>query len=120
MDLRKEKDREFFGPMRAKDEDALDVSGAAGTGDEGEEAGPVRSVKFAGQLKGGSEIGDDLAAPGDDDVMRRQHGKGASPGARIGDEDAAGLRDESIAAGDRGIALFEIGGCVTGISQQAA
>ena len=67
--------------MRAEDEDALDVAGAAGAGDEGEEAGPVRGVKFADQLKRGGEIRNNLAALRDDDVVRRQHGKGASSGA---------------------------------------
>ena len=57
--------------MGAEDENAFNVAGAAGSGDEGEEAGPVGSVKFADQLKGGDEIGDNLAALSDDDVMRR-------------------------------------------------
>ena len=113
MCLGKQKDREFFWAMRAENEDALDVAGAAGAGDKGQEAGPMGSIKFADQLKRGSEIGDDLAAPGDDDVMRRQYGKGAASGARVGDQDASGLRDEGVAAGDGGVALFEVGDGVT-------
>ena len=63
--------------------------------------------------------GDHLAALRDDDVVRRQHGERATAGALRGDEDAAGLRDEGIAAGDGGVALLEIGYGVAGLGEDS-
>ena len=42
--LRQQKNRELPGAVRSENEDAFDIAGAAGTGDEGKEAGPVRRV----------------------------------------------------------------------------
>src|SRR5271166_2559883 len=83
--------RQFFGAVRAEDEDALDVAGAAGAGDERNEAGEIRRVFLLQQFKSGGQVGKQLFAPGDDDVMRRQDGYGASARAAAGNEDAASL-----------------------------
>ena len=84
--------------MRAEDQDALDVAGAAGAGDEADEAGIVSGVLLLEQGEGRGQIGDELIPAREDDVMRRQDGKRAAAGAAGGDEDAAGLGDEGVAS----------------------
>ena len=78
--LRQQEDRQLFGAMCAQNQDALDVAGAAGAGDEREKARPVRRVELADDLERGGEIGYHLVAPRDDDVMRGQDGKRAAAG----------------------------------------
>lgn len=62
-----------------------------------------RSVEFVA----GGEVGEELIAAGEDDVVLWQHAEGSAAAAAGGEEDAAGLRDEGIALGDAGVAGFE-------------
>ena len=59
--------------MSAENEDAFDVASPTWSGDEGDEAGEVLAVTRLERLEGIREIGDELAAAGEHDVMGRQH-----------------------------------------------
>src|ERR1017187_3414690 len=80
----KTKNRQFFRPMRAEDEDALDVAGAAGAGYERNHARKIRRVFLLQESKRGGQVGHKLFAARDDDVMRWQNGQRASAGAAAG------------------------------------
>src|ERR1019366_5236894 len=88
------KNRQLLWPVRAEDEDALNVARAAGAGDEGNHARKIRRVFLLQAGKRGGQVGHKLFSPRDDDVMRRQHGQRASGRAaprhhhapRVGDE----------------------------------
>ncbi len=94
--------------MRAEDKNALDVARAAGAGDEGNHARIIAGVFLFQQFKRGGQIGHQLFAPRDDDMMRRQHGQRPSAGAAARHQHAAGLRDERVAFGDAGVAAFKL------------
>ena len=92
--------------MRAEDEDALDVAGAAGAGYERNHARKIRRVFLLQESKRGGQVGHKLFAARDDDVMRWQNGQRASAGAAAGHHHAAGLGDERVAFGDARVALL--------------
>lgn len=104
----KEENSELFGTVSAEDEDAFNVARAAGTRNERNEAGIIGRVFFLQQSESFREIGDELIAAGQNDVMGWQDGKSASTRTAIGDKDASGLSDERVAFGDTGIAAFEV------------
>ncbi len=93
--------------MRAENKDALDVSGAAGTGDEGNHARIIAGVFLFQQIKRGGQVGHELFAPGEHDVVRRQHGQRASTRAAIGYQHAASLRNKRVTFADTDITRFE-------------
>ena len=71
--------------------------------------GQLGAYRSPDQLVGRGEIGHELPAPRDDNVMRRQNGERAAPGTAATDHDAAGLGHQRVAAGDARVARFEIG-----------
>ena len=74
---------ELLGAVRAEDERALDVSRAAGAGDERDHTRIIRGVFPTQQLEGVRQIAQELLAPGEDHVMRRQHGQRPPARARL-------------------------------------
>ena len=63
---------QLLGPVRAKDEDAFDISRSTWTGDKGNETGIIPAVFFLQQRKCIGQIRDQLVAPSEYDVMRRK------------------------------------------------
>ena len=59
-------DGQFLGAVGTEDDDAFDVTGAAGTGDETNHAGEIFLVAFVKKLVGSGEIGDHLRGSGQD------------------------------------------------------
>ena len=93
--------------MGTEDEDAFDVAGAAGSGDESGHAGPLVAVVGGEGVHGGGKVRDELVSAGDDDVVWGEDRESAAAGAAAGDHDRAGLSDEEIAGGDPCCAGFE-------------
>ena len=54
----------------AEDDDAFDVAGAAGAGDERDHAWKIRRVFLLQKSESGGQIRHELFAPRDDDVLR--------------------------------------------------
>ena len=67
----------------------------------------IPGVFLLQQFKRGGQVGQQLFAPREDDVMRRQHGQRASARAAVRHQHAAGLRDERVAFGDADVAGFK-------------
>jgi hypothetical protein len=106
LKLSPKNERELLRAVGTEDDDAFDVAGAAGAGDEGGEAGPYGTVALLDEFVASGEIGEQLVAAGEDDVILRQHAEGAAATVAGGEEDAAALRDEGVALGDAGVAGF--------------
>lgn len=104
--------------MRAEDQDALDVSGPARAGDEGDEAREIFPAIVPQDGVGSGEVRHDLGARGEHDVVRRQDGERPPARAQRGDEHAAGLRDERGAFGDADVGLLQFPGGVSVIGAQ--
>ena len=68
-------DRQLLGPVGAQDEDAFDVAGAAGAGDERDHAGETAGVAGLDQADRLGQVAHELIAPGQDDVVRGQDGE---------------------------------------------
>ena len=60
------------------------------------------------KCEGGGEVGYELFAASQDDVVRGEDAEGAASGALAGDEDAAGLGNEGVAGADSSIALLHL------------
>src|SRR5436190_23433619 len=73
--------RQLLRPVRAEHQDSFDIAGTTWAGDERDEARIVRRVLLREQFVGRGEIGEELAATGDDDVMRWEYAQGSSTGA---------------------------------------
>ena len=114
-----EDDGEFFGTMGTEHEDALDVSGAARTSDEGDHAGPTNwTVSMVKQFVSSWEIGHKLIQAGDDDMMRRQDGQGAATTGAGGEEHGSGLSDNGITPADTSIATLQFIDVISAIGGQ--
>ena len=61
------------GTVRSENEDALDITGPTGTGNERGKTGVVVSVLFGEQFKGCFKIWQELISRGHYHVMRRKH-----------------------------------------------
>src|SRR5579872_7111776 len=107
--LSKAKDRELLGTVRAEDQDPFDVTRPAWTGDERNKTWIILSVFLFQQRKCFRQVPQQLAAAGQDYVMRRKHRQGAATGAAAGDQNAAGLRHQRVALRDTHAAPLQLG-----------
>ena len=98
------------GTVRSENEDALDITGPTGAGDERGKTGVVISVLFGEQSKSRFKIWQELISRGHYHVMRRKHREGPSACAAGGEQNRTGLGDERIAPRNADGASFQ--GCV--------
>jgi hypothetical protein len=66
-------DRQSTGAMSTEDDNAFDVAGSTGAGDEPGEAGIALTVSGVEQFKRSREIGQELVRRRNHNVMRREH-----------------------------------------------
>ena len=69
-----EENRELLWSVSAEDQDAFDVAGATGTRDERNKARIIRRVLALQECKSFGQIRNQLFAPGENNVMRREDG----------------------------------------------
>lgn len=109
---------QLAGAVRAQHQDAFDVAGTAGAGDQRHHAGITVRVFLLHVFVSRGQIRKELFLCGQHDVMRRQDGdRPASAGFR-GQEDTAGLRDQRVTGRDGDRHLFQISGRVAGIGPE--
>src|SRR5580658_8039075 len=105
---RQKEDGQFLRSVRTQHQDALDIASAAGAADEGKETGEFVFEFFPNSLQSYAQVGNHLTSARQDDMMWRQDGQ--RPPARAGsrNEHTAGLRDQSFASRNPGVATFQI------------
>jgi heptosyltransferase-1 len=105
-DSRHEQHGQSLWAMRAQDQDALDITGPAGAGDEGDKAGIASLVFRREVLVGGGKIRENLTAARDDDVVRRKYAQDAASGTWSRDAYGSRLSDQRFAFGKARIGGF--------------